>query len=342
MYEKFGKPLIDILKIKNVFIDKEDEFEKENQRINKIYSQQPKRTNCMNCSEPIGHIDFRKQGIDYSICKNCTHLNGIYQDTDNFCNAVYADSDQSYSANYDSMTKDEFYDRVKKVYFPKIEFLNTSLKNKNVDISNLSLTDFGAGNGYFVAAALESNFKNVYGYEVSNNCVNFANEMFGSKILKPFSIPKTLDVIKNVDTEILSMIGVLEHLQHPREVLKQINLNNSIEYLYLSVPVFGLSVYLELLFPEMMHRQLSRDHTHLYTKESLEWTAKNLNMEVVSTWWFGQEMLDLYRFGSLVLSKESNISSKWQSIFLKIIDRLQLEIDKEYLSSEVHILFKKN
>ena len=28
MYEKFGKPLIDILKIKNVFIDKEDEFEK--------------------------------------------------------------------------------------------------------------------------------------------------------------------------------------------------------------------------------------------------------------------------------------------------------------------------
>ena len=147
---------------------------------------------------------------------------------------------------------------------------------------------------------------------------------------------------KNVDTEILSMIGVLEHLQHPREVLKQINLNNSIEYLYLSVPVFGLSVYLELLFPEMMHRQLSRDHTHLYTKESLEWTAKNLNMEVVSTWWFGQEMLDLYRFGSLVLSKESNISSKWQSIFLKIIDRLQLEIDKEYLSSEVHILFKKN
>ena len=65
-------------------------------------------------------------------------------------------------------------------------------------------------------------------------------------------------------------------------------------------------------------------------------------MEIVSTWWFGQEMLDLYRFGSLVLSKESNISSKWQSIFLKIIDRLQLEIDKEYLSSEVHILFKKN
>ena len=71
-----------------------------------------------------------------------------------------------------------------------------------MDISNLSLTDFGAGNGYFVAAALESNFKNVYGYEVSNNCVNFANEMFGSKILKSFSIPKTLDVIKNVDTEI--------------------------------------------------------------------------------------------------------------------------------------------
>ena len=65
-------------------------------------------------------------------------------------------------------------------------------------------------------------------------------------------------------------------------------------------------------------------------------------MEIVSTWWFGQEMLDLYRFGSLVLSKESNIISKWQSIFLKIIDRLQLEIDKEYLSSEVHILLKKN
>ena len=342
MNEKFGKPLSDILKIKNVFIDKEEEFERENQRINKIYSEQPKRKNCMNCHAPIDHIDFHKQGIDYSICKNCSHLNGIYQDTDAFCNAVYADSDQSYSDNYDSISKEEFYSRVEKVYYPKIEFLNSSLKDKNENISNLSLTDFGAGNGYFVAAALESNYKNVNGFEVSNNCVDFANQMLGSNLLNSFSISNTLEVIKKIDSEILSMIGVLEHVQQPREVLKQINLNNSIKYLYLSVPVFGLSVYLELLFPEMMHRQLSRDHTHLYTKESLEWIAKDLNMEIVSTWWFGQEMLDLYRFGSLILSKNSKISPRWQSIFLKIIDNLQLEIDKEYLSSEVHILFKKN
>ena len=345
MIEKFGKSIGAILNIKNVFIEKENDFIKENNRINEIYSRQPKRLNCMNCNKEIETVDFTKQGIGYSICNNCTHLNGIFQDTDIFCNEVYADGDQSYADNYNSESKDEFNNRVEKVYFPKIEFLKKSLLDNNEDINKLSITDFGAGNGYLVSAALKTEFKNVKGLEVSQNCVDFANSMIGHEYLNIFSIADTRQAIKDIDTEIISMIGVLEHVQEPRLILDEINNNKNIKYIYLSVPVFGLSVYLEMLFPDMMHRQLSRDHTHLYTKESIEWFVKNLNMKIISTWWFGQEMLDLFRFGSLTLSKNTNISNmseKWRKIFLPLIDHLQLEIDKEYLSSEVHVLIKKN
>ena len=142
------------------------------------------------------------------------------------------------------------------------------------------------------------------------------------------------------------MIGVLEHLQDPISILKTIKENKFIKYIYLSVPIFGPSVFFEILSPNTFHRQLSRDHTHLYTNESLEWLCKNTGFDRVSEWWFGQDMMDLYRHILVHAKKNNELSVKasdlFKSMLSPIIDSLQLTIDKQKLSNEIHLLLKKN
>ena len=88
------------------------------------------------------------------------------------------------------------------------------------------------------------------------------------------------------------MIGVLEHLQEPREVLHAICSNPTIRYIYISVPMFSLSVYLKAVSPEVFHRQLGAGHTHLYTDSSLDWMCKEFGLERVGGWWFGTDIVD--------------------------------------------------
>ena len=111
----------------------------------------------------------------------------------------------------------------------------------------------------------------------------------------------------------------------------------------MSVPTFSLSVYLEMVFPMIMPRQLSGAHTHLYTKESLAWMEKEFGMKSISTWWFGTDIVDMYRSFSVSLANNPDCQemvSSWQRLFEPLIDDLQLVIDKERLSSEVHALYK--
>ena len=71
--------------------------------------------------------------------------------------------------------------------------------------------------------------------------------------------------------------------------------------------------------------------------------ANEFNLTRIASWWFGTDMMDLYRSFSVSLSKEnygSNIISLWEEKFGSVIDSLQLELDSKHMSSEVHMLYK--
>ncbi len=343
MKEKFGKLSDGVVDIKRVFIEKNEFLFNDDKKINESYLEQPKRKFCMNCLSQIGNADFIKQGIPYSICSTCSHLNGLFEDTDDFAKSIYATgSDEGFAETYNSNDLDEFKNRVEKIYSPKAEFLHKSLLDDDVNPQNIELLDFGSGNGYFVAALNKMNFSKIEGLEVSESCVKFGNQMIKNNLLSSFDFSQTKKILSETNYNLVSMIGVLEHLQNPYEILKIIKNNKNINYIYISVPLFGFAVYLEIFFPNIFHRQLSRDHTHLYTKESLEWITSHFNMEIASSWWFGLDMVDLLRFGSITISKDkgNKMLNKWTSTFQPLIDKLQLEIDKKYLCSEVHMLIR--
>ena len=186
--------------------------------------------------------------------------------------------------------------------------------------------------------------KTIYGIDVSKIQIELGNAMLGEKLLSSHELDDTVKTLKETKAQVISMIGVLEHLQSPREMLKEIQDNNNIKYLYISVPLFSLSVYLEILSPKIFHRQLSSAHTHLYTEDSLLYMCKEFGLRKIAEWWFGTDIVNLYRdiYVTLEQTKSSKkIMKKWQRDFIPIIDAMQLEIDKKHFSSEVHMVLSK-
>ena len=344
MFERFGKSSEALMNLKQDFFNNNNKLLKKAQKINSVYISQPRRDRCKNCDYSIKNISFSKQKVEYGLCEQCGHLNGLHQDTSKFCESVYTDDGGTdYASNYNSKDIKEYNKRVGDIYVPKAEFLCESLRYSGEVSENLSYADFGAGSGFFVDALLKTGNINVTGYEVSKAQVLLGNKMGEHKNLIVHSIEETVNIAASVNAEVVSMIGVLEHLQNPREVLSSLRNNSNVCYFYLSVPLFSPCVFFEMVFPTIMQRHLTSGHTHLYTESSLKWMAIEYDLEPVSAWWFGTDMVDLYRNIEVRLKQQNetkNMANYWSKMITPLIDSMQSAIDEKHLSSEVHMLYK--
>lgn len=346
MHRQYGKPSTALIMQKQSFFKDNKKHIDKQRNISRIYVAQPIRKCCKNCGTKLNsEADFIKDGIPYKICTCCTHLNGAHEDTNEFCDAIYSlDDGKSYAENYNSESLEHFNYRVLSIYLPKAEFLFTSLKNNKENPNSLKYLDFGAGAGYFVSALSKAGLKNVTGTEVSKSQVELGNQMIGDNLLSLHSIADSEKVLSGATANVISMIGVLEHLQCPRKAIEAIARNVHTEYVYISVPLFSLSVYLELLSDSIFHRQLHGGHTHLYTDESIKYLADEFGFEIVSQWWFGTDVVDLYRNIYINLENKEvseRVRRHYTNMMKTMVDAMQLEIDKKHFSSEVHVLLKK-
>ena len=85
--------------------------------------------------------------------------------------------------------------------------------------------------------------------------------------------------------------GVLEHLKQPNLMLRNFNKSN-IQYLYIQVPLFSFTSFLENVIPKVYPRVLSGG-TPIYIQESLYFLAKKYNLKIIGEWWFAQ-ILQIY------------------------------------------------
>ena len=134
----------------------------------------------------------------------------------------------------------------------------------------------------------------------------------------------------------ISLIGTLEHLINPNLLLKSF-LKSKAKFLYILVPLFSLSVFLENSFKNVYPRQLSGGHTHLYTRDSLNEMAKKFNLKVIGEWWFGTDFPDLYRSlinSSSCLNRKTYLNELNKKLF-KVINELQSVLDRNKICSKL-------
>ena len=340
---KFGKKSGDVLSIKKNFYTDNDFLLSKQKKISKIYSRQPHRKKCKACDRALTGSTFKNHNIVYIECKYCSHINGKYKDTQKFSDTIYKSSKINYSKNYESLNLKSFQLRQQKIYDPKALFLKQNLNKWK----KIKVLDFGCGSGYFISSLIDAGFQNVEGLEVSSDQINYGKRIFKSlnkktDHLKFIETNEVLGVIKKTDANCISLIGVLEHLVNLKEFLNAIKLNKKIQYIFLCVPMFSLSSIVENNFPDIFNRHLGGGHTHLFTEKSLKKVMNKINFHEVSSWWFGSDFSDLLR--SLIVKSQKKNEKLLVNKLTKLqkeIDSLQIVLDKQKLSSQVHMILKK-
>lgn len=306
---------------------------------NQIYASQPKRTQCKICGSKLsGDTDFTSHGVDYIFCGECNHLNGKYEDTESFVEKLYISEDEEYAKEY---LDENFIKRTTDIYIPKVDFLITTLPPKKYKI-----LDVGCGSGYFVLASLLRNLS-VEGLDVNKTMVEFGNSQIRHHFeLSPLKLVEEsffVEEIKNSDGDVISAIGVIEHLRKPQKFFEAFR-ESSASYLYYSVPMFSFSVALENVFTNVFPRLLSGGHTHLFTEESILKMNNLIGVSSLGEWRFGTDIMDLYRH--LMVNLQSNdVSEKMIDYVYKgfgsKIDSIQNILDANHFCSEIHVVATK-
>ena len=204
------------------------------------------------------------------------------------------------------------------------------------------MLDVGAGSGYFVGALAKCGIPS-RGIEISKEQVSYGNLMLGKALLKAVKNEDILQEIASCNESIVSFIGVLEHLVDFHEPLKCIAQNPNIHYIFFSVPLFCFTCLLEAINPQIFNRHLGGGHTHLFSKQSLDYMYRKYNMAPVAVWDFGSDIMDLRRHMLINLSNQNTnvkILNIIESFFANNSDSLQTIIDKSSFASETHVLVK--
>lgn len=337
----YGKPVGDILAIKSDFFEHNDRMLEMSARQADALLIQKKREACKICHEPIkGEPLYKSQRMEYFLCPKCGHLNSSHEDTDDFARRVYIED--TYENNYSEADREKYENRLNTIYIPKAEFLLNSLKEDGLTKDDIKLLDDGAGSGYFVGAMRKLRV-DATGIEISAEQVKFANLMNGEEVLKQADSGDITGMIRETDRNVLSFIGVFEHIINLHEILEAIKENSNVRYVYLSVPMFSMSCVFEASHQKCYNRHAGGTHTHLFSDESLKYMGDIMGFEELKSWKFGSDMMDLYRMLCVSLEQNGNGALKdyFAPKFLKMIDELQLTVDKNEFASEIHLIFKR-
>ncbi|ABV51087.1 Hypothetical protein P9215_14741 [Prochlorococcus marinus str. MIT 9215] len=346
----FSKSLLDILSLKNGFLEKNDHHLKDALLINQKYNLQDLRKQCKNCQLTLkqNYFDFTNHGVNYKICEECGHLNGERDDSIEFTQWLYKDDGGShYSENY----LEDYESRVSNIYLPKAKFLKDSLMDC-CGVKTFSLSDFGCGGGHFVHSLSTLGVK-ANGFDISDQLINLASKVWDNSnkfsVKPPFlRLSSEDDLIREIircESDVISFTGALEHLMNPNNAL-QAFVDSSSKYFFFSVPLFSLSTFIENVSSNTFPRHLSGGHTHLYTHESIDYFCNKYSFEKVSQWHFGTDAMDLRR-SLIVETAKKGMSESAKELLEKkflspsITNEIQQVLDKHFGGSETHMLIKK-
>lgn len=338
--KKYSKPFGNLNSLKTSFFENNDGMLAMADKMADVLLMQPKRTTCKICGEKLTTPLYKSHRIGYIECEKCGHLNSECIDTDDFASKVYVEDD--YSKNYSTADKESYIRRRDMIYIPKAEYLLNCLKDDGLDAEDIDNLDIGAGCGYFVSALRSFGIKST-GIEVSGSEVAFGNAMQEEPCLTHIGLTDSIKYIKKTTANVISAIGVLEHLTHLEENLEAIKNNTNIKYVFASVPMFSFSSCFEAAFQDCYNRHTGGTHTHLFSNESIEKMASDLGFEVAYEWRFGSDINDLYRFLMVSIQKNGNdeFSRYFSDKFIPIMDDLQNVLDKSEFSSELHFILKR-
>lgn len=192
-------------------------------------------------------------------------------------------------------------------------YRNFFIKNFFPENKNISILDIGCGYGLFLNACKEEGYKNIFGVEIIQECVEFAKKKFNISISN-YEIIDYLKSKKNTTFDIITAFDVIEHFKK-EEVLNLLELiykklkNNGL--FIMRVPNAGSLSGLYLLYSDLTH----------------EWSYTSL---------LAKQLFHLTSFDKIEILPEynpKNLKSSLLNFFQKIISIISSSLKEKFIFS---------
>ena len=173
-------------------------------------------------------------------------------------------------------------ERLDQIARPKFDFLIQFCASLKPD----SWLDIGCGVGDLLYVAQQNNFRNVVGLELSNSSREFSKEHYGLDLISS-TIHDYASSNEQNNFDVISLIGLLEHVTDPDSTLKSaISLSHPETFFLIQVPNWdSLATKLQCFFPNNVYRHASPlEHIQLFTEQSINTLLANNGLEINSIW----------------------------------------------------------
>lgn len=216
------------------------------------------------------YFSYRK--YSYYRCSSCKLVSTLPLPTNKVIKAHYLR--KFLNGNYSLLLK---YDKeYRNVYKDFIKILTNIVADQNQKPSNMSVLDIGCFTGTFLVMLKKLGYK-VTGLELQDEAVEIAKKRLPKRI---FSSDIMTDKIPGESFDIVSLLGLIEHVKDPTKLLKKCSKLMKPGSLMLiqtpnssSLPAKVLKKYWPPFAPV--------EHIHLFSRESLELLLEKNGFEIV-------------------------------------------------------------
>jgi len=284
---------------------------------------------CPVCGFPTSRntaIKYSYLGINSLICQKC---NCLYNDKTPK-NPNVGEYNIKNMGEIENSPDERKYDYRKKRFGEERVKIIQKYLDDYISLEDARLLDVGCNTGFFLDVAKQY-CNNVEGIETSELIAEYAAKKLGVKVhatdLLDFKPPYTFDVI--------TMFDVIEHIGNPFEFLyatknllniKGIILIFTPNYLSLAFDILGVKS--NLYFPS--------DHLLFFSKTTVEYIAKELDMDLIMFETKGMDLFDIMAF-----ERDINKIDIANSLIIKNIDKMQKYIDDAGMANHMRFILKK-
>jgi hypothetical protein len=295
-----------------------------------------KRKVCLLCGIDLRGENFNHRHIGFVVCDNCGHIQTHILPPDGY-------PDVKFASIYPKLNFEEFHNRKKRIYQPKLDWIIKSLEECGYSferIKQMRWTEMGAGAGYFLSALLDVGIKNIKGFDSDHLLVEGARSHISDKYIVHYK-DELSEAIDAFPADIYAAFFILEHISDAKNFFSKLKYLPKGAIFIFSVPVFGIACLLENVFEQNYARNLDGVvHTQLYTDRSINYSMEISGFEIIAQWIFGQDAEDLMRFVSKNLEKKFPVSlmKRIKNDFDRLQNHLQECFDRAHLSDQRHII----
>ena len=255
----------------------------------------------------VEHEFLFEDNVNFKICTNCGFLTYDYQAEEELARRYNMSKPMSGAVNILTQNR-------------KNEYHNRFLKSINLPSGSMNILDMGAAEGGFLAF-FEDRFSrdnlsiNCYGVEFNKSSRAFGKAVYGYDLKDEIEAEKVFDFI--------SLYKVIEHLQYPDQVLRNLITDHSNEktYFYISIPIWGEvlseSSGIELASFEYYYHL---NHVNVFTRQSFYNLLNKVGLAIIKE--------DSTLYGLTVLCRvcpATNIAPITKKNYENIIQRVENE-----------------